>query len=59
MSVRRLEGAKQMIAIIESARASNHVGPNADARLARALSFYEFFMEEMTRALEEWRRAID
>jgi DNA-binding Lrp family transcriptional regulator len=59
MTVRRLEGAKQMIAIIESARSSNHVGPNADARLARALSFYEFFMDEMARSLAEWRKTID
>lgn len=59
MTVRRLEGAKQMIAIIESARSSNHVGPNADARLDRALSFYVFFLEEMTRALAEWRKTVD
>jgi DNA-binding Lrp family transcriptional regulator len=59
MTVRRLKGAEQIIEIIESARSSNHVGPNADARLARAISFYEFFLEEMTRALAEWRKTVD
>lgn len=59
MTVRRLEGAKQIIAIIESARSSNHIGPNADARLERAMSFYEFFLDEMTVALAEWRKTVD
>lgn len=59
MTIRRLEGARQIIAVIDSALASNHVGPNADARLERARSFYEFFMEEMTGALAEWRKTVD
>ncbi len=59
MSIRRLEGARQVVEIIESARSSDHMGPNADARLARAVSFYEFFMEEMARSLAEWRKKVD
>ncbi len=59
MTVRRLDGARQIIEIIESARASSHVGPNADARLERAMSFYEFFLDEMTTALAEWRATVD
>jgi DNA-binding transcriptional regulator GbsR (MarR family) len=59
MTVRRLEGAGQMVKIINAARATHNIGPNADARLERAMSFYVFFMEEMARSLEEWRRSVD
>lgn len=59
MTVRRLEGAQQMLTIIGAARATHNIGPNADARLARAMSFYEFFADKMTLSLEEWRRSVD
>ena len=59
MSMRRIEGSKEMIDIIAAARASKNIGPRADARLARAQSFYEFFAVEMTRALREWKEQQD
>ncbi len=59
MTVRRLEGAQQMIAIIDAARATRNIGPRADKRLARALSFYEFFVGEMGRSLQEWREMTE
>ena len=59
MTVRRLEGAQQMIAIISAARATHNIGPRADKRLGRALSFYEFFIDEMGRSLQEWRKMTE
>ena len=59
MTVRRLRGAQQMIEIIEAARATRNIGPRADARLARAVSFYEFFMDAMTESLAEWQAIVD
>ncbi len=59
MSVRRLQGAAEIVKIIDAARASDSLGPRADARLERAMSFYKFFMDEMTQALEEWRKSVN
>ena len=59
MSIRRIQGAGEIMKIIEAARASKNLGPRADARLARALSFYEFFVDEMTQALAEWRASVN
>jgi DNA-binding transcriptional regulator GbsR (MarR family) len=59
MTVRRLEGAKQMIDIIQAARNTHNLGPQADARLRRALSFYEFFVDAMAISLTEWRETLD
>ncbi len=59
MTVRRLQGAQQMVEIIKSARSSHNIGPQAEARLTRALQFYEFFLEEMTKSLDEWRSIVD
>ena len=59
MTVRRLKGAGQMIAIIEAARSTHNIGPRAEARLARAMSFYEFFLAKMTESLDEWQSYVD
>jgi DNA-binding transcriptional regulator GbsR (MarR family) len=58
MSVRRIEGAREISKLIRATRSTDSLGPVADARLARALSFYEFFIDEMDRALIEWKRQI-
>jgi DNA-binding transcriptional regulator GbsR (MarR family) len=58
MTVRRLQGAGQIIEIIGAARATNSIGEEADARLARAMSFYEFFVDAMSRSLKEWRSQV-
>ena len=59
MTVRRLEGAHEMVKIISAARATHNIGPNADARLARAMSFYQFFLDEMETSLAKWRAISD
>ena len=59
MTIRRLEGAQQMVDVISAARATHQIGPRADARLVRALSFYTFFMDEMSTALDAWRAETD
>lgn len=59
MTIRRLQGGRQMIETIQAARDTKQVGPTADARLAHALDFYEFFIEAMGRSLEEWRKTLD
>ncbi len=59
MTIRRLRGAEEIINIISAARATKNLGPRADARLKLALSFYQFFVDEMTRALHEWREMVD
>ena len=58
MSVRRIEGAREISKLIRAARQTESLGPAADARLERALSFYEFFVDEMIRALGAWKRGI-
>ena len=55
MTIRRLDGAQQIIELIRAARSTDAIGPNADARLGRAMSFYEFFVDAMGRSLDEWR----
>lgn len=59
MTVRRLKGAEEMVAIIEAARSTHNVGPRAEARLARAQAFYEFFLQAMTESLAEWQSTVD
>lgn len=59
MSVRRIEGAREISTLIRAARNTDSLGPVADARLGRALSFYEFFVDEMHRALDEWKKEVD
>ena len=56
MTVRRLDGGRQILDVIRSARSSGALGPTADARLAQTEHFYEFFLEYMTKAFDEWRR---
>lgn len=55
MTVRRLEGGRQVIEIIRETRRSHAIGPKADERLALAEDFYVFFMEYMSTAFDEWR----
>jgi len=59
MTIRRLQGGRQMTEIIQAARDTKQIGPVADSRLADALSFYEFFIDAMGRSLEEWRGTLD
>lgn len=59
MTMRRLQGGRQMIEIIEAARATKQIGPAADARLAHAVAFYQFFIEAMGKSLDEWRMSLD
>ena len=57
MTVRRLEGAMQIVDIIEAARATHNIGTKADERLGTAVDFYLFFVEAMGRTLAEWRES--
>ena len=57
MSRRRIEGAIQMIDILERAKHSKEIGPTATERLERAESFYRHFHVEMELALVRWLEA--
>ena len=59
MTVRRLQGALEIVEVINDARNSQHIGPHAQARLDRAMSFYTFFVDEMGIALEKWQTSPD
>lgn len=57
MSRRRIDGAINMIDIVNRAKIQKEVGPAATARLERAESFYRFFHVEMELALVRWLEA--
>ncbi len=58
MSVRRIEGAREISKLIGAARRTDSLGPVADARLERAMSFYDFFVDEMVRSLAAWKKEV-
>lgn len=55
MSWRRIESARRFGAILQAARDTRILGPEAEARLAGAQAFYEFFTDEMDSALRRWK----
>jgi DNA-binding transcriptional regulator GbsR (MarR family) len=57
MSRRRIEGSMHLIDIVNKAKISKEVGPEATKRLDRAESFYRFFHIEMELALVRWLEA--
>lgn len=57
MSRRRIEGAINVIDILDKAKVQKEVGPLATARLERAESFYRYFHVEMELALVRWLEA--
>jgi len=54
MSKRRIEGAINVVDIVNKAKVLKDVGPIATDRLERAESFYRFFHVEMELALVRW-----
>jgi DNA-binding transcriptional regulator GbsR (MarR family) len=57
MTRRRIEGAINVIDILDKAKVQKEVGPLATARLKRAESFYRYFHVEMELALVRWLEA--
>ena len=57
MTRRRIEGAINVIDILDKAKVQREVGPVATARLERAESFYRYFHVEMELALVRWLEA--
>ena len=57
MTRRRIEGAINVIDILDKAKVQREVGPLATARLERAESFYRYFHVEMELALLRWLEA--
>ncbi len=57
MSKRRIEGAINVIDILDKAKVQKEIGPLATARLERAESFYRYFHVEMELALVRWLEA--
>ncbi|MCP4304916.1 MAG: MarR family transcriptional regulator [bacterium] len=57
MTRRRIEGAINVVDILNRAKVKKEVGPIATARLERAESFYRYFHVEMELALVRWLEA--
>lgn len=57
MTIRRLDRMEQVINIIQAARRSAQLGPNADERLAKAEDFYQFALDNIGDMLEAWARS--
>lgn len=57
MTRRRIEGAINVVDVLERAKNHKRIGPVATARLERAESFYRWFQVEMELSLVRWLEA--